>query len=74
MIIYTTFSCRPQITCSTNTLVSVTSEAAVELISSEPSTKLNNVKFDLSGRASFLCTVPQLDWTSVETAPVTTDN
>ena len=64
--------CRLQISCSTNTPVTVSSGVTVEITSAEASTKLNNVKFTVSEGASFVCTVPQLDWTSVETVPVST--
>lgn len=39
------------------------------MTSAEPATKINNVKIWLR-EGSFLCTVPKLDWTSVETVAV----
>lgn len=58
-----------QISCSTNTPIEISGGASVEMISSEPFTKINNVKIWLR-EGTFLCTVPKLDWTSVETKAV----
>ncbi|CAM9568983.1 unnamed protein product, partial [Ectocarpus fasciculatus] len=55
-----------QITCDTNTPVEVLDGATVEITSALASTKLNNVKFWVR-EGNFLCSVPMLDWTSVET-------
>ena len=43
--------------------------ATVEITSALASTKLNNVKFWVR-EGNFLCSVPMLDWTSVETVAV----
>lgn len=63
-------SLRPKISCSTNTHVLVTPGVTVEITSAEAATKLNNVKFELQDGSTFVSSVPQLDWTSVETEPV----
>ncbi len=55
-----------QISCPTNTHIEVSDGASLEMTSAEASTKLNNVKIWLRA-GNFLCTVPFLDWTSVET-------
>ena len=43
--------------------------ASLEITSAESSTKINNVEIWVR-EGSFLCTVPELDWTSVETVVV----
>ena len=58
-----------QISCSKNTPIEISGGASVEMTSSEPFTKINNVKIWLR-EGTFLCTVPKLDWTSVETKAV----
>ncbi|CAM9912938.1 unnamed protein product [Scytosiphon promiscuus] len=55
-----------EISCDTNTPIEVLNGASLEMTSMEASTKLNNVKVWVQ-EGSFLCTVPMLDWTSVET-------
>lgn len=58
-----------QISCDTNTPIEINDGASLEMTSAEASTKLNNVKVWVR-EGSFLCTVPMLDWTSVETVTV----
>ncbi len=58
-----------QISCPTNTPIEVNGGASLEMTSAEASTKLNNVKIWVRD-GTFLCTVPMLDWTSVETVEV----
>ena len=58
-----------QISCATNTPIEILGGASLEITSAESSTKINNVEIWVR-EGSFLCTVPELDWTSVETVVV----